>query len=410
MKKTIFSLMLVLLLGLLLVACKNDSDTIILKYYGKPDEAFELSVIEQFESLHENVKVEYTAQTGGSNEKLQQIQTVLQSGSNDIDVFAVDATWPSIFIAANWVADFESIGLTKEFLNQYMLYSNFVDKGKTYGIPFQANAGALYYRTDLLEKYNFEAPTTWEELKTQAATIMAGENDPNLFGYAAAWQKTDGLTAAAMEHFWGFGVGIYENGELDLDQTKIKDTLAFMKSFIDEGLAPADVSSYGAQQRDMYKQGKLVFARGWATDGAGHYFNAEGNEYYDKTGVIKMPNESALGNWGLMISKHSKHKEVALEFIKFRTSKQVLIDQNKALGAIPPLIEAFNDEAVTSKLMGNEAALLTLLKDSKPRPLSPFYGEIASVIQNNVHSVITGVETPEKAAEELKKGIEAVFK
>jgi trehalose/maltose transport system substrate-binding protein len=57
------------------------------------------------------------------------------------------------------------------------LYNNNIVDGKVVGLPWFTDAGLLYYRTDLLEKYSLEVPTTWDELTEAATTIQAGERE-----------------------------------------------------------------------------------------------------------------------------------------------------------------------------------------------------------------------------------------
>ncbi len=65
---------------------------------------------------------------------------------------------------------------------------------KLYAYPTTSDGGMLYYRKDLLDKYQLEPPTTWDEMKAACEKIKAGENDDKLDCYAGQYQKYEGLT------------------------------------------------------------------------------------------------------------------------------------------------------------------------------------------------------------------------
>ena len=52
-------------------------------------------------------------------------------------------------------------------------------KGKTYGVPFSAQASVLLIRTDWLRKVGMQAPTTWDQLEAVAKAFTTQDPDGN---------------------------------------------------------------------------------------------------------------------------------------------------------------------------------------------------------------------------------------
>ena len=78
------------------------------------------------------------------------------------------------------------------------------------GMPWFGDFGMLFYRKDLLQKYNLSAPpATWDELEQQANTIVNGEkgSNPNFAGFVFQGNAYEGLTCNALEWLASSGGG-----------------------------------------------------------------------------------------------------------------------------------------------------------------------------------------------------------
>lgn len=136
-----------------------------------------------------------------ATERLAQYLQQLGAGSSDVDVYMIDVIWPGIL--APHAAD-----LTPAFKDKIGSYfpaivqNNTVD-GKLVGVPWYTDAGLMYYRKDLLEKYGIaKPPATWAELETAAQKIQDGERAAgNKDFYGFVWQggAYEGLTCDALE-------------------------------------------------------------------------------------------------------------------------------------------------------------------------------------------------------------------
>lgn len=396
------------------VKTEKQDEVVTINYYGKPDTDFEKKVIEDFEKEYSNIKVNYVELAGGSNEKLTTIQTVLQSKDSTIDVFAADVTWPSIFIAAGWVAPLDDLlkeDIDKGLLDEYIssALGAFQNNNLTYGLPYISNAGTLYYRKDLLDKYEKVVPTTWKEVVETAKYILEQEKNPDLVGYGSAWKQSEGLTCTVMEHFWDQDVYIYKNGKVDLDKEKIQTALQGMYDMIyTDGVALEATPTFGnSDVREIMQTGNLIFSRDWISQ-AGKFMDPEINTVAEHVGIAPVPGGSSLGVWGLMISEYSEHKEEAALFLKYRASKMVQIEQASAIHQLPAAVEAFHDSSVI-EVFPAAKELLQVMNSGEPRPLTPFYGEVSSIIQVETHSMLTKGITPEEAAANIVQRVSQVI-
>src|SRR5215471_9996546 len=120
-------------------------------------------------------KVEYFFRPIDSSAALQVCQQYWAAKSSDVDVYLVDVIWQGI--AAPHAVDLKKY-YNEDEIKAYFprIIENNTVGGKLVSIPLYTDAGILFYRTDLLEKYGYkEPPKTWEELATMAKKIQDSE-------------------------------------------------------------------------------------------------------------------------------------------------------------------------------------------------------------------------------------------
>jgi trehalose/maltose transport system substrate-binding protein len=126
-------------------------------------------------------KIEYIGRPNDASATLQQYQQYWAAKSPDVDVYQIDVIWQGI--AAPHAIDLKKY-YNEDEINAYfprMIENNTVGD-KLVSIPLYTDAGILYYRTDLLEKYGYKGPPkTWEELAAMAKKIQDGERTSPIF-------------------------------------------------------------------------------------------------------------------------------------------------------------------------------------------------------------------------------------
>lgn len=389
----------------------TNEETVTINYYGRPDDNnVESTIVAAFEEAYPNIKVNYVELPDSSNDRLKTINTVLQAGDSSIDVFAGDVVWPPIFASAGWVIpldDYLEAGDLDDYLEGPL--SAFQIQGKTYGLPFMADAGALYYRKDLLDKYNKEVPSTWDELIATATEIMEKENNPDLKGFVSYWKQNESLTSSMLEFYWEKGARIIDDqGNCVIDQKALEDTLTEMKGMMDSGITAAGIETFGTTEaRDVVCAGNAIFARDWLS-GYGPYNNAETSKVAGNMEIAPLPSYGCLGGWGVMVSTYSKHPEEAVKFAKFRAnyaSQMIALD----LVDIKPTLKSAYESAEVLEKKPELPKYLPELEKSRPRPQSPYYAEISGIMQLEIHSVITGITSPAEGAEKITTQVKGVL-
>jgi trehalose/maltose transport system substrate-binding protein len=132
------------------------------------------------------------------------------AAKRDIDVYVIDAIWQ--VIAAPHSVDLKEY-FKEDEINEHFpsIIQNNTVNGRLVSMPLLAEAGVLYYRTDLLKKYDFkEPPKTWEELAQMAKKIQDGERQDgktNFQGFVFEARAGESVTCNAIEWIYSFGGG-----------------------------------------------------------------------------------------------------------------------------------------------------------------------------------------------------------
>src|SRR5690606_25859027 len=109
-------------------------------------------------------------------------------------------------------------------------------------LPFYTDAPALFYRKDLLEKYNKQVPKTWDEMTATAKEIMdkeRAEGKSDLWGFVFQGNAYEGLTCNALEWIKSSGGGqiVEADGTISINNEKAAAAIDRAKGWIEIGRA-----------------------------------------------------------------------------------------------------------------------------------------------------------------------------
>ena len=158
-------------------------------------------------------------------------------------------------------------------------------------MPWFTDAGLLYYRKDLLEKYGRKLPETWQEMTETARFIQKAERDAGnsrMWGYVFQGRAYEGLTVNALEWLDSFNAGtiVDLDGKITVNNPRAAEALTLAASWIND-ITPKGVLNYSEEEcRGVFQSGNAVFMRNWPY--AWPLMNAKDSPVKDKIGVAPL--------------------------------------------------------------------------------------------------------------------------
>lgn len=322
---------------------------------------------EQFEEMFQTIAEDYEAETGmpvvvktytglTASDKLAMDgpagrggDIYMQGGGGDL----ASAVEQGLFIEI----DPDEVEYTTKYIEsgqELMMYN-----GKVYGVPLGTEVEVLYYNRDIVSDDIVSSWTSWEDMMAWAKTY-------NHFGQGISTRDEQfGLlidysnpyyTWCINEAFGGYIFGTDEDGNYDpydlgIDNAGSQAAYAFIKSMIDDGVIAPDLNNSVAMSKFMNGKAAIVLDGSWNLS---NYRNAGID-----VGVLKLPDINAAkeaggtgtprvfsGGYGLAVSAYSVNKEESVDFLKFATRDEYVIEYYRISGRIPSTVGASQNEEV----------------------------------------------------------------
>ena len=362
-----------------------------------------------------NVTVEVLQGPESATDRLGLYLQFFEAQSGEVDIFEIDVIWPGDL--AEHLVDLYQYEGYQDAISAYfpaIVENNTVD-GALVGLPYFTDAGLLYYRTDLLEKYGFDSPpTTWDELASMAATIQEGERaegNADFWGYVWQGNAYEGLTCDALEWVKSFGGGeiISPDGVITINNENAVAALETAASWVGT-ISPQGVTGFMEEDaRNMWQAGNAAFMRNWPyaySLGQGEDSNVAG--MFDVSPLPAGPNGTSadtLGGWQLAVSKYSEYDAVAADVVLFVGNYENQLARALTQSNLPTIEAVYEDEELLNSDVGWFNSLLPVFQSAVARPSTisaPQYGETSRLFFTAVHDVLTGQEDAATALELLE--------
>ncbi len=346
-------------------------------------------------------KVQVVSTPHSTTERLAYYQDLLTEQSADIDVFQIDVVWSGLL--ASHLVDMSSY-LDEKTIKQHFpsnITANTVN-GKLVAVPWFTEAGLLYYRADLLDKYQLPVPTTWAQLEEAAKTIQEAERDTGhsqMWGFVWQGHAYEGLTGNALEWINSHGGGslLAEEGQVTVNNPQAVMALERAAKWVNT-ISPPEVLTFREEEaRRVFQAGHAVFMRNWPYAWA--LTQSETSPIKGKVGIAALPKgeqggrqTGTLGGWQLAVAKYSKNVEIAADLVAYLTGLQEQKRRALKAGYSPTLFSLYRDPEV---LAANPyfAHLVTSFSNATIRPAQMAgirYDKVSYEFWQTVHSILAG--------------------
>ncbi|PKH04264.1 ABC transporter substrate-binding protein [Psychromonas sp. MB-3u-54] len=364
-------------------------------------------------------KVNFIELPQASNEKLGIFQQVFAAKDGDaVDLFQADTVWiglldKHLMDLTEHVKDMEADFFASAWQN------NVVD-GRVKAVPAFLDSGMLYYRKDLLVKYDEQPPETWEDLTRIANKIQLAERNTGkegFWGMVFQGKAYEGLTCDALEWISSYNGGsiVEPNGDISINNPQAAKALNMAANWVGT-ISPKGVMGYMEEEsRAVFQNGDALFMRNWPYA----YLLAQGEKspVKGKVGVMPIPKGGAdgkhaatLGGWQWAISDYSNNKAAAVLMLKIVTDA----DSQKKLffmgGNSPSRIALYDDPDILASAP-HLPAFKAVFANAIPRPASATkrqYNRVSNAVLNATYNVLSGVTTGEKAVADLEHRLKRI--
>ncbi len=343
------------------------------------------------------------------------------AGSGDIDLVQIDVIWPGIL--AEHLVDLRPYLSDEEYASYFaaIAENNTVD-GALVGIPWFTDAGLLYYRTDLLEKYGFAGPpATWAELDEMATTIQEGERaeNPDFWGYVWQGNAYEGLTCDALEwqYSWNGGQIVEPDGTISINNPNAAAAFDMAASWVNRISPPGVVSYQEEEARGVWQGGNAAFMRNWPY--AYSLGNADDSVIKDKLAVVPLPkggedgqNADTLGGWQMAVSKYSDNVDAAAAVAVCMTSYEAQKFRATEGSSLPTIGALYEDEDVlaANPFFGQLFDVFNGGAVARPSTVTgEDYNQVSTIYFTEVNRVLTGQQTGQEAVESIESQLQALL-
>jgi len=376
---------------------------------GREGQVLELQ-LERFRQAHPNLRVALRATPDAADLRHQLYVQWLNAQVGEPDVLQLDVVWTPEFAAAGWIRSLDEFRAPVGELFASAVAANRW-QGQLYALPWFIDVGMLYWRTDLMAA----PPDSLESLAETSTSLIAAQRVP----MGLVWQgaRYEGLITNFVEHLGAFGGAILDDhGRVVVDSEAAVRALTYMRDSIHaDGIVPSAALTWQEEHtRFAFQNGQAAFMRNWPYAYA-LLADEEESQVAGRFAVAPMPGAAggaptaALGGSTLAINAYSDQPEDAYRLIEFLLQPQQMIERARIAGQFPPARALYDTADLDAALTVPAAEARRIIEAAVPRPVTPVYSQLSSILQVSVHRALTRQQEPRAALAEAAGAIRSLL-
>lgn len=370
--------------------------------------------LQRFMQLNPGIRVELQRTPDDASQRHQLYVQWLNARVGNPSVLQLDVVWTPEFAAAGWVLPLDRYGPAKaEFFPATITANTWA--GKLYALPWFADVGLLYRRTDLVPR----EPKTLEEMVSEARAAMSRHGGPR-YGIVSQGARYEGLITGFVEYLGAFGGQIIDDkGEVVVNRPEAVRALEFMRDELYKSrVAPLDVLTWHEEEaRFAFQNGNAVFMRNWPYPVAAMSDTAQ-SKVAGKFAVSAMPGSgtapaghstATLGGAQLAINAYTEFPVAAYKLIAYLTAPEQMLERAQAVGQYPTRRALYDDARLKSALAIPVDNARRAIESATPRPVTPIYNELSEILQIELHRALVRQVEPRQALDAAAAKINALI-
>ena len=353
--------------------------------------------LSRFMAANPGIKVVQRVTPDAADQKHQLYVQWLNAGASDPDVLQLDVIWTPEFAAAGWILPLDRFRPdTSAFFPSTIEANRWGDS--LYALPWFADVGMLYWRTDLMA----EPPATFNDLVREARKARR----PGGPEYGLVWQgaRYEGLITTFVEYLGAYGGRILDEGRVVVNSPQgLRALTEMLDQIYRYRVVPRAVLTWQEEQtRFAFQNGQAAFMRNWPY-AVPLMQDSTQSRVAGKFSVAPMPagpggsHTAAVGGAQLAINRRTEHPEAAWALIDFLTQPEQMRERARVVGQFPTRTKVYDDPDLTSGLAVRPATVRRIIEYGVPRPVTPIYTQLSEILQIHLHRALTRQAEPAAA-------------